>query len=181
MRSLLESDLVAGRLTKRRLEAARYVWRAGATDVGAWIDRAVIEKLHWPISGEDPVALVAMSAVRAAAVRDVGPAQRDFSGWHDGANRYMQGLVEGPFGLRAWAGGAPSMTSCSAGRHRRFRHASGASPLASFNDVATRRPIRSPSSRSRHGCAPFSTWPVTRVASEVSTRRLASTGCRRPR
>jgi hypothetical protein len=101
VRDLIIADAEAGALPNHKAIAARWVWRSVVERLGPRLRLSAA--YEWPLDSKDAISLVGSRAVEAAAVADVGPAQRNFSGWLLPDGRFAAGLVEGPYGLRRWA------------------------------------------------------------------------------
>jgi len=101
VRRALEDARAEGTVPKTAFEAARYVWRGTVAALRARMRLG--PEFNWPIAGEQRIALVSESAIRGAADVTASASSRDFSGWTTLDGRPATGLVEGPYGLRAFA------------------------------------------------------------------------------
>lgn len=95
VRRHIEHGASHGAISVSARDDARYAWRAVVTALRA---RGVsLDERHtWSVSTDDAITLVTQSAIRDAAGRG------DFSGWQMRDGQVPSGLLDGPYGLRAW-------------------------------------------------------------------------------
>lgn len=115
VRDSIVADHSAGCLTSNAFLAARYAYRFARAGIrqrlDVQLDEGGTDRLGWPTTAEDRITLVPQSAIDAAALVDVSMSQRDFSGWHMLDGRFPLALVDGYYGLRAWAAWSTVRTS----------------------------------------------------------------------
>lgn len=115
VRDAIVADHAARRLTSNAFQAARYAYRTALVEIvrrlGDRLPSSEQDRLSWRTAADDRITLVPQAAIDAASVADVGMAERDFSGWRMLDDRYPTALIEGTYGLRAWAAWSTVTTS----------------------------------------------------------------------